>query len=682
MFHLVRYFSIASLVSMVIAAMVLGLLYREIAEDNLLQLGESKNAALSKVFANTFWPYYSAFVPDLEKMGDEEIRHHPITAQLKRDIARSTMGVDVIKVKIYTLSGFTIFSTDIGQIGSDKSGSDEFQDAKRGMTATEFDTRLAMPGLDGSIRDRNLIASYIPIVNFDTGQIEGVFELYSDVTTVYSQIQKTEYQIYGGVLMMFALLYLALFTIIKRADNIIKEHESRLRKSHEEAEHQALHDGLTGLPNRSLLQDRLDHAMRVASRNEMLVAVLFLDLDRFKPINDSMGHAVGDALLIQVAKRLQSAVRDCDTVARIGGDEFVIVLESLTNVGQAEVVARRVLDALSRPVVIKGTSLYVTSSIGVTYYPFDEGDVKLEDLIKHADVAMYEVKKAGRNTFQMFSHSMRFSTEKTADMEQSLHPALDNEEFELHFQPILDAQSGRVRSLEGLLRWNSPVHGMVSPADFIPALENSGLIIDVGNWVINEACHALTLLKRQGFGSINIGINISPKQLHEPNFVETVESIVNKYDIDPVQLDFEITESVLVENTDHVIESMKRIRDMGITFSIDDFGVGYSSLNYLKRIPVQTVKIDRGFVSEMTTSPDDAAILQAIVALAKTLNLMTVAEGVETEEQHRFLLRKEIDSIQGFLMCRPHSLSTLTEMFVESESGVWLANYQNQTASN
>lgn len=681
-FHLVRYFFIASLVSVIIAATVLGLLYRNIAEQNLIELGGNKNAALSKVFINTIWPYYSDFIPELEKLSSEQVREHPITYQLKRDIVRNTIGVDVVKVNIYTPKGYTIFSTTMRDIGEDDSDHPHFQTAVNGHVATEFKSRNAMPGLDGGIKDRNLIASYIPIINYDTNEVDGVFELYSDVTDLYSQISKTEYQIFAGVGLMFSLLFLVLMSIVKRADSIIKDHEARLLKSNEDAERQAMHDSLTGLPNRLMLQDRLDHAMRVASRSETLVAVLFLDLDRFKPINDSMGHSVGDSLLIQISKRLIAAVRDCDTVARVGGDEFVIVLESVLNVSQAEVVARRILESLSRPVVINGTSLYVTSSIGVTFYPFDDGEVKLDELIKNADTAMYEVKKSGRNTFQMFSHSMRYYTEETANIEQGLHPALENEEFVLYFQPIVDAQSGRVASLEGLLRWNSPMHGLVPPDKFIPALERSGLIIGVGNWVIEQACQAMNLLKQRGYRGIRIGVNISAKQLHENGFVAAVENIVKKYNVDPSNLDFEITESVLVDNTEHVIESMQRLWQMGITFSIDDFGVGYSSLNYLKRIPVKTIKIDRGFVSEMTTCADDAAILEAIVVLSKSLNLNTVAEGVETEEQRRFILRKQVNFVQGYLMCRPMPLSQLMEVFSATESGVWLIDQQNSSASN
>ncbi|MDH5218010.1 MAG: EAL domain-containing protein [Gammaproteobacteria bacterium] len=674
MFHLVRYFSIASLVTMLIAALIMGLMYRDIAQENLLELGENKNAALAQVFANTLWPYYSQFVPELEILSADDIRRHPVTNQIRRDISLDTQGLDVVKVKLYTNRGLTIFSTDYSQIGADKSSNPDFLKALQGGHATEMDSRQGMLSLDGSIKDRNLISSYIPIRNHNNGTVEGVFELYSDVTPVFKQIKQTENNIYFGVIVLFSLLYLALFTIIKRADTIIKQHEEQLRKSHEMTEYQAMHDSLTDLPNRCLLQDRMEHALLMAERNETLVAVLFIDLDRFKPINDSLGHAVGDELLKQIAKRLLKAVRDCDTVSRVGGDEFVIILESLTNVEQANVVAERILESLARPIVIQGNSLHITSSIGIAFHPFEEGEFDIEKIIKNADAAMYAVKKSGRNTFEMFSANMRFETDARAGMEQKLYPALKNNEFELHFQPLLETRSGKLASLEALIRWNSPELGLVQPLDFIPALEDSGLIIDVGYWIIGDACRVIKQLDQQANHNITVNVNVSSKQLRQPDFSQRVAEIIIDAGIKPSRLDFEITESVLVEDVDTVVKQMTDLRELGVSFSIDDFGVGYSSLNYLKRIPVQTLKIDRDFVRELNGENQDVAILDAIASLAKSLNLQTVAEGIETEDQYRIVLRKEIDFVQGYMFCKPCPFDSLLEKFTINDSGMWLTH--------
>lgn len=682
MFHLVRYFSIASLVSMVVAALILGLMYRYIAQNNLMVLGENQNAALAKVFSNTLWPYYADFISELENLDAEQIRQHSITDQLMYDIVNDAVGVSVVKVKIYTKRGLTVFSTSASQIGEDKSKHLEFLMALRGERATELEFREAMPGLDGTIKNRDIIASYIPIINSETGAVDGVFELYSDVTSLFSYIKRTEYTVYGGVSLMFVLLYLILFTIIKRADVIIKEHQLDLKNSQKKATHQAMHDALTGLPNRFLLKNRLDQAMRAAQCNETLMAVLFIDLDRFKPINDSLGHAVGDALLKQVAKRLLASVRECDTVARIGGDEFVIGLEKIIQVDEANEIAKRILDSLAKPIVVKGHSLYITSSIGITFYPFEEDQISVDELIKNADAAMYAVKKSGRNTYQIFSHDMRFDMDNGVLIEQRLHPALKNNEFELYFQPIVDLKSAQVMSLEGLIRWNSPEQGVIPPEDFMPALEDSGLIVDVGQWVIEEVCRALNVLARQGCGSLRININISPKQFFHVAFIASVERTLRQFHIDRDQLGFEITESVLLDNSEHVTETMEQIRNMGISVCIDDFGVGYSSLSCLKRMPVQTIKINRGFVREMTTNADDVAIFKAIVALSKSLGLTTVADGIETEEQYRVILREKVDFMQGSHLCKSMSLPDLMHQFAINKAGIWLLNRLDNSANH
>jgi len=667
---------------MVVVATILGYLYKNIAQENLIYLGESKNAALAQVFANTLWPYYSNFVHELEVLEFEDIRNHPVTQQLKRDIRTDTIGLDVVKVKIYTIKGLTIFSTDAAQIGIDKSKNPDFLTAMAGGHATELEYKEGMPAIDGTIRNRNLIASYIPILNLDTGSIDGVFELYSDVTPLYGTIQNTVYSIYGIVVLMFSLLFLALFTVVKRADTIIVENYTSLETNKKEIEQRALHDALTGLPNRLLLQDRLDHAMRRATREETLIAVLFIDLDRFKPINDSLGHAVGDTLLVQVAKRLTTAVRDSDTVSRIGGDEFVVILENILHVDQANVVAERILDALARPMVIKGKTLFVTSSIGITFYPFEDGDISIDEVIKNADAAMYAVKKGGRNMYQVFSHRMRSVADAKAEVEQKLHLALPNKEFVLHYQPILETRSGKVDALECLIRWESPQLGLVSPLQFISTLEESGVIVEVGKWVIQEACATIRRLERMGCDDIRVNVNISPKQFMQAEFVESVHSILLQSGVSGKKLVFEMTESLLVNDISQVVQSLLKLREFGISVAIDDFGVGYSSLNYLKRIPVETLKIDKTFISELSSCAEDVAILEAIATLSKSLQLKTVAEGVETEEQYRFILRKEIDFVQGFLLCRPYPFNELMEKLTINRSGIWLSSRIGKSGTN
>jgi len=423
------------------------------------------------------------------------------------------------------------------------------------------------------------------------------------------------------------------------------------RQAEARVHHMAYHDSLTGLPNRALLADRLDRAMLSAQRSERKLAVMFLDLDRFKTINDSLGHLTGDLLLKEVASRLCRAVRASDTVARLGGDEFVVLLPGMHRPDEAVHVAEKIIEILSTPVELDEHRLHVTPSIGICVYPDDGQDV--ETLMRHADAAMYHAKAAGRNNYQFFTQKMNLTAAHHFELENSLRGALANNEFELHFQPIMDIGTRRLHTMEVLLRWRRGSSTLVMPDQFIPIIEENGLIVPIGEWVIRRACEQSMEWQRQGLQPVPLAVNLSPRQFMHRGLVDSIRRILNETGIDPAMIEFEITETALMQHGEHTLAVLDQINAMGIRLSIDDFGTGYSSLAYLKRFPVKKIKIDRAFVKDLEHSAEDRAIVAAIIALSDSMQLSVVAEGVETEGHFDLLQRQGCQFAQGYLFSEP-----------------------------
>jgi len=424
------------------------------------------------------------------------------------------------------------------------------------------------------------------------------------------------------------------------------------RKRYEEQlEHQANFDPLTDLANRNLLADRLQQSLVYADRSQRLVAVLLLDLDRFKIVNESLGHGQGDLLLQQVAERLAECVRDADTVARLGGDEFVIALAEVAEAGDVGLVVQKIRNVLARPFTVAGREIYITASIGISLYPADGQDG--ESLIRHADIAMYRSKEEGRNTFRFFSPEMNLRIMETLDLEVDLRRALERQEFVLHYQPKVDIDSGRITGCEALVRWQHPEKGMIPPGAFIPLAEETGLIVPLGDWVLRTACSQNRQWQRDGLPPIFVATNLSARQFLETDLVETVQRTLRETDLEPRYLSLEVTESLIMKDPAGAAETMRRIRDLGVGLCLDDFGTGYSSLNYLRHFPVGCLKIDRSFITDVTTDVSAAAVATSVVAIAHSLGLVAVAEGVETKEQLDFLCHCGCDSFQGFYFSKP-----------------------------
>ena len=436
-----------------------------------------------------------------------------------------------------------------------------------------------------------------------------------------------------------------------------------LKRSEEEFRRLAQYDILTGLPNRALFYDRLNRAMSQAARDGSIVAVVFIDIDRFKHVNDTLGHAAGDELLKQLSERFCKCVRSEDTVGRLSGDEFAIVLTHLTNPQDAATVANKVIEALNRPFQLQGTDLFVTASLGITVYPSDSPDQ--DTLIRNADVAMYRAKERGRNNYQFYTPEMNRRTREMLDMESALRRALERDEFVLHYQPKVSLRSARVTGVEALLRWHRPEQGLIAPAEFMPLLEETGLIVRAGEWVLHAVCRQLHEWRTSGAPLLPVAINLSARQFLAPDLGPVIKCALEQHALDPRLLEVEITESSIMADAEEAIRTLEYLQSLGVGIAVDDFGTGYSSLAYLKRFPLRALKIDRTFVRDITTDPDDATITQAVISMAHSLQLKVIAEGVETAAQLAFLMRYGCDEIQGFLFSRPVSAAECAAFIAE-----------------
>ncbi|MEZ4483107.1 MAG: EAL domain-containing protein [Syntrophotaleaceae bacterium] len=414
-------------------------------------------------------------------------------------------------------------------------------------------------------------------------------------------------------------------------------------------------------PTRRCSQDRLEHALARARRFDSQLALLVIDIDRFKNFNDSLGHDIGDQVLWKVACQLRNGLREVDTLARIGGDEFVIVQENVVSQADVATVAKKVLSLLSQPISLRDRQLFLTASVGVSLYPHHAEDAS--SLLRKADRAMYQSKSKGGDCFSFFSVDDDDLVEERLFLENDLRQAVDRHELLLHYQPQIDLDSGRLVGVEALVRWQHAERGMISPGAFIPLAEETGLIVPIGEWVLRAACIQGRMWQQAGLPPVRVAVNISTWQVRQPDFVEMVEAILNESGFDPRLLELEITESAVMDNVQEAVRILTCFQQRGISLAIDDFGTGYSSLSSLQRLPLSKLKIDRSFIREVTSNPNDAALTSSVIALGRTMGLGVVAEGVETEEQLQFLREKDCAQVQGFLFSKPLPAREVVELF-------------------
>jgi len=585
----------------------------------------------------------------------ELVRQFP-NIELQDTITKLKDDFNVIKLKLFSNSGEVIFSTDPKEIGNINN---------KGYFHQIIATRKAYAKIvhknTQSLEDQKMpvdvVETYVPLMREDT--VLGAFEIYCDITAIKEQLD-TVLSRSSTLLLTLAFGLLSIIIIALTREN---KTMTERKRAEEKAQFLAYHDILTDLPNRLLFEEYMTSALAFAKRHNSLMATLFVDLDRFKHINDTLGHRVGDAVLRTVADRLQKILRKSDlisrhdaskpqtNVARFGGDEFLLLLTDIKQPEDAGRVAQRILDTLSDAIQVDAHKIYITSSIGVSFYPMHGENI--DELIKNADAAMYRAKNFGGDNYQLFGDLMEATAPRRLSLEEDLAGALEREELTLYYQPQLDIGKGAIVGTEALIRWQHPDLGVVLPVEFIPLAEEANLIGPITEWVLRKACTQNVTWQTAGFAPMRVAVNLSSVLFKEGKTVETISQVLNDTGMSPQHLEIELTEGTILKNEDDTIKALQQLKSMGVRVAIDDFGTGYSSLCYLKRFPLDSLKIDRYFVKDIATDADNRAITTGIIAMAHNLNLKIIAEGVETVQQLAFLREQGCDAVQGFLFSPP-----------------------------
>ena len=680
-FRLTRYFSVLSLVLIVLAGAALGLSARQQATLQMTKMAQGHNEAMSQVFLNELWPHFSDFVQASPARSTAELNTRANALNLPARTAVLMRNSNIIKVKVYNRDGLTVFSSDPTQMGENKHDNPGFLSALGGQTVSALVHRNQFDSFEGSRADLDIVSSYLPMR--DGGQILGVIELYQDVTPHVQQLNRVLVQVVLVGAAVMTLLYLVQLVVVRYAQGILHRQETELRESNRELDarvaertqelaqtnrrlegevqerrqaqaqlaHLAHHDPLTDLPNRLLFAGHLQSSLARAERSRQTLALLFIDLDRFKEVNDTLGHALGDELLVEVGHRLAAQLRSGDLLARLGGDEFVCILEGVDTPREASRVAEKLIARIAEPLLLRQNEIRVSASIGISLYPADGMDS--DNLLRAADTAMYEAKKHGRNTYHFYEAKMTHYARERAQLERLLRHAVDNHEMELHYQvKMTPGDAPAPCGVEALARWTNAELGPVSPVKFIPIAEETGLIVALGEWVLRTACRQLAAWRASGVEVPSISVNLSVRQLERSDILQVVRAALEESGLPAGSLELEITESVIM-NVDNAIGVLQGLHDMGVQLAVDDFGTGYSSLAYLKLLPIDTLKIDRSFVIGIGDKLGDESIIQAVIGLARNLGLSTVVEGVETAQQLAFLHQAGCDQIQGYYFGRP-----------------------------
>lgn len=665
MFRLLRYFLIASLVSMVLAAAVLSILHRLLEQNHLLRYGENQNITLAGAFSNNVWPQFRGFANNAKKLDADSLRRQPVIAKLRRSVQVAFRNTATLRVQIYQLDGRMLFSTDTAQIGISNGSDARFLSARQGVPLSNITHYDKFNSLDGELADRVVLSSFIPVRPGANEPIQAVMQIDSDITGLEANGAGEEIQFALSVIAVLTALYGVLFFIIRHADSNIRNQYEQQRRIEQNLRHVTTHDALTNLPNRLLLLDRIKQSLIVAARHNSLLAVAFVDLDYFQNINNSMGHEIGNQVLQTVALRLGRCVRESDTIARLGGDEFVVSLPDIKSNTDLFQITSKMLNAIAAPIETGGRELHLTASIGIAFYP--EHEKNAETLISKADMAMQSAKRLGRNRYQIFVEHMSNEVQQQVQLEDKMWRALENNEFVLHYQPVIDLKSGAIIGAEALLRWPNAHGTWISPAEFIPKSEKCGLIAPLSEWVLSEACAQLQAWQESGHGldHLSMAVNLSHQHFATPELETMISGVIKQAEIDPSLLQLEITDGFLKDPSESVLANFEGLKRAGIRFTLDDFGTGYSSLGYLRSYPIELLKIDRTFIRGLPDNADNAAIVTTIIAMANSLDLMVIAKGVESAAQLSFLQQLGCQHGQGFLFSYPLPADAFLSLVLE-----------------
>ena len=612
--------------------------------DALTEDTEQEAVRIAKHFASLAFPNQQAPL-----QSSLDIQQENLLNQLVSDFSLE-------KLKVFNRDGMIIYSTDEKDYGVINTKPYFHQNLLQGKIFTKLVNKGGTT-MEGQSTSTDVVETYVPIQ--PEGTIIGVFEIYYDITassnSLIGKIHQSSLFLATGST-AFIGLFLLLGLKAKQSASQHKVAEKKIQKL-------AYYDTLTELPNSTLFLDRLDQTLHRCEREKLIAALLYLDLDHFKEINDTRGHQQGDVLLKKVGERLEKCLRKTDTLARMGGDEFAILLATITHETDASVVAEQMLEKMRQPFYLAGHEVFISPSIGIALYPANA--MNAVTLRKHADIAMYAAKEKGRATYTFFSDEMNEKIIENHDLETGLRRALYQREFHLVFQPQFDLKSGRLVGSEALLRWIDPDKGSIPPDRFIPIAEKTGLIGPIGEWVLRTACQQNVRWHQAGHRDLRVAVNLSAYQFQKNDIVDSIDLILQETGMSAESLELELTESLLMENAETNILTLTDLKVRNMLLSIDDFGTGYSSLSYLKNFPVDRVKIDQGFVSRISQQQSDAAIIKAIIAMAHSLHLKVVAEGVETPEQLKFLTEHDCDEVQGYYLGRPMAAETFSKFMVE-----------------
>ena len=673
-FHLLCYFAVTSLVGGLLVLGVLLYFYRSFATDVLQQHETHDNMLITQFFTSTLWPKYADAVRNAHLFTPTQLQKRSAVAQFRTDVLQQMKGLSVVQVRIYDLRGVTVFSTDIRQVGEDRMEDVGVRDAIAGKVISEISFENQVDGFEKTFNDRNLVSSYIPIRVEDSlegkAASEGVLEVHSDVTDDMAEMKRTSWVLVAVVLGSMAFLYLFLFAFVRRADRTLRLQNHEEMRSHKaKLAHQALHDPLTGLPNRGSLAQQVQLLLNSLSDKQDHCALLCLGVDGFKEVNDSLGHLVGDAALVEIGARLVQLTSAGGITARMGGDEFAVVLREMDSTLEVEHIVQTIERLQKRissmPILAHGQDLSLTVSVGVAIYPDDGGNV--DELLQAADLALTHARKQGRNRYQFHATGMNERALEMLLVERDLRRALDENQFVLYYQPKVDLHSGHITGAEALIRWQHPTRGLVGAGQFIALAEERGLIVQLGEWVMQQACRQNIAWQRAGMAPIPIAINLSAHHFKKPSLLRDVQKILYENDLPAYCLELELTEISIMQDADATISTMKRLKEVGVYLALDDFGTGYSSLSQLKGLPLDNIKLDQSFVRGLGHDEDDLAICTAVIAMGKALGLKVIAEGVENHKQLDMLRQLGCDVGQGFLFARPLTAPQLLD-FVQGHA--------------